>query len=230
MVLEEAAGYIYGLMLSYGYVGAFISAFLSHLVPFIALPYLAVVWLLVTTVPQLNPALIGLLSGLGAGMGKVSSYYIGVGGARVVGEARRRELEALRGLLKDYAALAAFLAAATPIPDDVVLITVGMIKYPLWKFLVSTVLGKILLCSAVALTASKFTEILGWLVGAEGGLTGTFISVATMLVFTFFVLKINWSFIAEVVGREGWRGLVAKVRREGLGTIFLSRKSRKSRA
>ncbi|RLF16023.1 MAG: hypothetical protein DRJ97_02240 [Thermoprotei archaeon] len=207
--------FIYELLLKYGYLGAFLSAFLSHLVPFIAIPYLAMVWLLVVTVPSLNPLLIGVLSGLGAGLGKISSYYIGAGGYRVVSENRRKELEALRGLVKDYAALLAFLASATPLPDDVVLIAIGMIRYPLWKYLVSTVAGKIVLCSAVSLAASEFTEVIGLLVGAEGGWRSTLIAIAVMLAFTYVVLKINWSAIALTVEREGWRGVVKRLRAEG---------------
>ena len=213
---------IYRALLQYGYLGAFLSAFLSHLVPFIAVPYLAIVWIL-ATVPGLNPLVIGVLSGVGAGLGKVSSYYIGAGGYRVVSEDRRRELEALRGLVKDYAALLAFLAAATPIPDDVVLITVGMIRYPLWKYLASTIAGKVLLCSAVSLAASKISELVGVLIGAEGDLRGTLVAIAAMLALTYLILKVNWSEVASTVEEGGWRRLISRVRSEGFRWAYARR-------
>jgi len=215
----------YSLLLEHGYyVGAFLSAFISHLVPFIALPYLAVVWLLASTIPGLNPVLIGLSSGLGAGLGKASSYLIGRGGARLVGEERRRQLEALRGLVKDYAAAAAFIVSATPLPDDAVLIAVGMMKYPLWKYMVATLSGKVVLCTSAALLASSFSEALGWVMGARGGLLGVAASVAFMLAVAYAILRIDWSAVAEEVARSGWRGLMDRVKREGLRAVFLKRR------
>lgn len=216
---------IYYLLASYGYLGAFLSSFLSHLVPFLSLPYLAVVWLLSSTVPGLSPWLVGLSSGLGAGLGKLSSYLIGRGGAYIVGEERRRQLEALRGLVGDYAGLAAFLASATPIPDDVVLIPVGMVRYPLWRYLAATLAGKVALCTSVALFASKFGEALRWLVGVEGGWASVAASVAIMLSFSYLILRIDWLAVAEELARSGWRGLVGRARREGLGFLFTKRRS-----
>ncbi|MEM4699616.1 MAG: VTT domain-containing protein [Candidatus Nezhaarchaeales archaeon] len=215
---------IYQLLASYGYLGAFLSSFLSHLVPFLPLPYLAVVWLLSSTVPGLSPLLVGLLSGLGAGLGKLSSYLIGRGGACIVGEERRRQLEALKGLVGDYAGLAAFLASATPIPDDIVLIPVGMVRYPLWRYLAATLAGKVTLCTSVALFASVLGEALKWLVGAEGGWALAAASVAIMLLLSYFILRINWMAVAEELAKSGWRGLVDRARREGLGFLFTRRR------
>ena len=209
--------------MQHGYLGAFFSALLSHLIPFIAFPYLAVVWLLASTIPSLDPLLIGVLSGVGAGLGKLSSYFIGRGGARVVGEERRRQLEVLKGLVRDYAAVAVFIASATPVPDDVVLISVGMINYPVWKYLLATLGGKVFLCTVVALSASGFAEVMGWLVGGSGGWLSVAASIAFMLAVTYVILRVDWAFVAEEVARSGWSGLAERVRREGLGVLFSSK-------
>lgn len=223
MSLEEIAVYIHELMLKYGYSGVFLSSFLTHLVPFIALPYLAVIWTLVAASPQLNPLVIGLMGGLGAGVGKLSSYYIGVGGAKVLGRDVRKELEALRDLLKDRIGLIVFLASSTPIPDDIVLIPVGMTRYTLWKYLVFTIMGKTTLCSSVAISSAAFIKAFEWILGAGAGLTSTLISILIMLIFTYAILKIDWLTVASEVRRRGWRGLMEKVRREGVGSILRKR-------
>jgi len=216
---------LHSLLLEHGYyLGAFLSALISHLVPFIPLPYLAVVWLLASTIPGLNPLLIGLSSGLGAGLGKASSYFIGRGGARLVGEERRRQLEVLGGLIKDYAALAAFIVSATPIPDDAFLIAVGMMRYPLWKYMVATLSGKVVLCVSAALLASSLTEALGWIMDAHGGWLSVAASVALMVAVAYVILRIDWSAVAEEVARSGWRGLMERAKREGLRTILLKRR------
>lgn len=224
MSLEgDAWALIYSLATEYGYLGALLASLLSHLVPFAAIPYLAVVWLLASTVPGINPWLLGVLSGLGAGLGKASSYFIGRGGARIVGGERRRQLEALKELTGDYAGLVAFIASATPIPDDVFLIPVGMLRYSLWKYLAATVAGKALLCTAVSLFAFKLGEALRWLVGAEGDWAGAAASILIMLLFSYAILRIDWLAVAEEVKRSGWRGLVDRLRREGPGFLFVKR-------
>ncbi len=48
-------------------------------------------------------------------------------------------------LVKRYGAVAAFVAAATPIPDDVIFVPLGLAKYNPKKFFVATLTGKIVL-------------------------------------------------------------------------------------
>jgi len=58
-----------------GYLGAFLSGFLGASVPFF--PSYVLIPLLAT---QLNPFIVGVVSGVGAGVGQYLHYYIGFGG------------------------------------------------------------------------------------------------------------------------------------------------------
>ena len=58
-----------------GYLGAFLAGFLGASIPlfpsFILIPLMAT---------QLNPLIVGVTSGIGAGVGQYLHYYIGLGG------------------------------------------------------------------------------------------------------------------------------------------------------
>ena len=63
-------------------------------------------------------------------------------------------------LVKRYGAGAAFIAAATPIPDDLVYIPLGLAKYNPKKFFVATLAGKIILSYMIVLSSHFFGDAL----------------------------------------------------------------------
>lgn len=133
---------------SLGYAGALLSGFLGSSSLFIALfPSYLVVPVLAT---QLNPAAVGVLAGLGAGVGQFLHYYIGVGGRAVMPQRYKDKIDAWNRTwserLRRYGPLFIFAFAATPLtPDDVLWITLGIIKYPKGKALAAAIAGKIVL-------------------------------------------------------------------------------------
>lgn len=210
----------YELVLRYGYLGSFLASLLSHVIPFAALPYLTVVWSLSKI---LNPIAVGLLSGLGAGIGKLSSYYIGFGGGRLIaGPKRNTQTEAFRKLVKNYGALIAFLASATPLPDDAFLIPLGAMKYDLWKYLAATISGKVLLCLTVATVGRLMGFLLDVLLG-EGDVYSLLASILIAVVLTYLVLKIDWVKLTVVLNAQGWRGLVNLLTKEGWKALIVKR-------
>ena len=54
-------------------------------------------------------------------------------------------------LVKKYGAGAAFFAAATPIPDDLVYVPLGLAKYNPLRFFIATLTGKIVLCYVIVI-------------------------------------------------------------------------------
>jgi membrane protein DedA with SNARE-associated domain len=54
-------------------------------------------------------------------------------------------------LVTRYGATAAFIAAATPIPDDLVYVPLGLAKYNPKRFFIATLAGKIVLSYAIVL-------------------------------------------------------------------------------
>ena len=193
-----------------GYLGLFIVSILGNLIPFVPVPYLAVVFVY-SAVLSYNPLLTGIVSGLGGAVGKLVVYWTGRGASKlivtVVGGGER--LEAFKKLLGDYGALAAFLFAATPSPDDIVMLVLGMIRYDPLKFLVATALGKIVISLVVAYGGWAISEALSPL----GVTVSIVVSLALLVVISAVIFLVDWVKVLEIVSVEGWRGVVETLRR-----------------
>ena len=64
----------------------------------------------------------------------------------------------LQRLLGRYGAIGAFIAAVSPIPDDIVYIPLGLAKYSPWKFAIATFLGKFVLNEMFVIGAIVFRK------------------------------------------------------------------------
>jgi membrane protein YqaA with SNARE-associated domain len=128
---------------------------LGSAIPFVPLPYLAVVVLLSGTY---DPLLLGLVAGAGGALGKVTSYLLGRAGYLVVGNKTRRSLNALHDVLVKYGMLGVFVFSATPLPDDVYVIPMGIVRLPFLRFFVANLAGKVLLSVAVAYRAGRISR------------------------------------------------------------------------
>lgn len=135
--LDSAIGWL-GRM---GYVGAFLAGFLGASVPFF--PSYILIPLMAT---QLNPLVVGVVSGIGAGVGQYLHYYIGLGGRFLFSPETRDRFERWRVRYGKYGVWLIIALAATPLtPDDVVWIPLGLMRYPRAKALIAGIVGKTIL-------------------------------------------------------------------------------------
>ena len=188
------------LFLQYGYVGITAISFFGNLIPFLPVPYLVAIFLLAV---HFNPLLVALGVGVGATLGKCVSYLIGRGGYSLLGEFRKKELQSLSSLLGKYGAIAVYIFAALPLPDDIVVIPFGLMKYNFPKFLLALFLGKLTLGVIVAYASVFGWEIISWFVGGDNVILITAISIAFMLLMIFIIFRINWIEAAEYVDKNG---------------------------
>jgi len=189
---------------NWGYPGAFIISVLGNLIPFMPIPYLAAIFIMAANLPDVNPALLGVISGLGGGVGKVLVYLASMGVSDALKPISEKRLEALKRLIGDYGALAAFLIAATPSPDDIVVIILGMIKYDLTKYFIAITSGKIVISLAVAYTGRAFQRIMGT---SDPALTAI-ASIVFLIVSVAVIAAIDWVRVLEIVEENGWREVV----------------------
>ncbi|MCP8308543.1 MAG: VTT domain-containing protein [archaeon] len=129
-----------------GYAGAFVSGFLATSTLFLSVFPSYIIIPLLVGVASLNPLLVGILAGLGAGLGQYLHYYIGVGGRYVLSEKRRESLAKWRPRLEKYGLWLILAFAMTPLtPDDLIWIPLGLIGYPKMRALSAAITGKIIL-------------------------------------------------------------------------------------
>ena len=133
-----------------GYLGLALINFFGSLIPFVPLPG----FLFLATMSignQYNLHILALLSAVTATIAKQIIFYVSYGGRRIINEKTRKKIRPFERLVKRYGAAAAFIAAATPIPDDLVYVPLGLAKYNPKKFFIATLTGKIVLSYAIVL-------------------------------------------------------------------------------
>ncbi len=202
-----------------GYLGIFVVSVIGNLIPFMPIPYLVAVYLYSAYMPGSNPLLVGLVSGLGGGVGKLAVYYMSRGASLLLSEEKRREMERLRQVIGNYGALAVFIFAATPSPDDVVIAVLGLMGYDPLKFFISVTAGKTLISILTAYTGRIVVEA----VGEENFWLSLGVSIVLFIVTMILMTLINWNRIFEVLGERGWRGIYEDMRRKGIVKFLFSR-------
>ena len=127
-----------------GYLSLALVNFFGSLVPFVPLPG----FLLLATMSVGNHFdlhALALLSAITATIAKQIIFYVSYGGRKIINEKTRKRMRPFERLVKRYGAGAAFFAAATPIPDDLVYVPLGLAKYNPKRFFIATLTGKIVL-------------------------------------------------------------------------------------
>ena len=178
-----------GLVTVYGYVGAFLVCILGNISIFIPIPFALIVYAFGSA---LNPLLLGLVGGLGSAIGEMVSYLLGWGGRKIIEGRYGSRLDAAKRLVGRYGAFSVFLIALLPVPDDLLLIPLGMMGYDFKKTFVALLLGKTLLCIFLAYAgAFSFSYLRD--VFAAGGVVGGVASVAMLMIIIIVMLKIDWA-------------------------------------
>ena len=122
--------------------------FFGSLVPFVPLPG----FLLLATMSvgnQYDLHILALISAITATVAKQIIFYASYGGRKIMNEKTRKRMRPFERLIKRYGAGAAFFAAATPIPDDLVYVPLGLAKYNPRRFFIATLTGKIVLSYSI---------------------------------------------------------------------------------
>lgn len=191
---------LHEFVLSYGYFGTFIISVLGNLVPFLPVPYLVPIFLLSEV---LEPFFVGITVGIGASLGKCVSYAIGRGGRAVLDEKKKKELECFGNLLGKYGAVAVYLFASLPLPDDIIVMPFGIIKYNFKRFFLALLLGKLTLGMLVAYTARYSFEYAKIFIGNGDPLPTIIVSVVFMLIMTWVIYKIDWIEATQYIEKNG---------------------------
>ena len=133
-----------------GYLGLAIVSFFGSLIPFVPIPS----FVLVATMAvgeQFDIHILVIIAALTSTAAKQIIFYVSYGGRKIISEKTKKRMKPFQKLVKRYGGSAAFVAAATPIPDDLVYIPLGLAKYNPKRFFVATLSGKIVLFYVIVL-------------------------------------------------------------------------------
>lgn len=126
----------------YGYLGIFIINLISSATVLVPLPGTASVFL---GGAIWNPYLVGLLSGIGASIGELSGYFVGYGGRGLTSQFEKTPwLTKVEQFFRKAGFITILIISLLPLPVfDFVGILAGTLNYPIWKYFLATVTGRI---------------------------------------------------------------------------------------
>ena len=185
-----------------GYLGLGLVNFFGSLIPFIPLPG----FLLLASMSvgdQFNTHLLVLISALTATVAKQIIFYVSYEGRHILNEKTRKRIRPFERLVKRYGAAAAFVAAATPIPDDLVYVPLGLAKYNPKRFFIATLTGKIVLSYAIVLISHNLgTSLIDPFLEHVTDVTTVYIGIivfgAMMTGVVVLLLRLDWQ---KILGR-----------------------------
>jgi membrane protein DedA with SNARE-associated domain len=185
-----------------GYIGLTLVSFFGSLIPFVPLPS----FLLLATMSvgdQFDLHVIALISAFTATGAKIIVFSVSYGGRRIIGEKSRKRMRPFERLVKKYGAAAAFFAAATPMPDDLIYVPLGLAKYNPKRFIIATLAGKIVLSYIIVFIShymglSLVEPILENIEDASTIYIGIAVFAVLMTSIVILLLKLDWQ---RILGR-----------------------------
>ncbi len=138
---------------NYGYLGTFLFSIAFNATIILPLPGILILFALGAV---FHPVGVGLASGAGASIGEITGYMVGYSGR---GIAERSKLYTrLVDWVRRWGAIAIFIFTLVPFfPFDLAGIAAGVLRFPLWKFILVCWLGRTILYIVIA-----FAGAWGW--------------------------------------------------------------------
>jgi membrane protein YqaA with SNARE-associated domain len=123
---------------NWGYLGVFVVTFIATASFILPIPYLLIV---ARAGMYLNPMVLTLVAGLAGALGELTGYIVGVSGRDLI--ARGKWYEKANHLMVTYGFWCVAFFAFVPNPFfDAIGFAAGVLRYPLWKFVLACFLGK----------------------------------------------------------------------------------------
>jgi uncharacterized membrane protein YdjX (TVP38/TMEM64 family) len=135
-----------------------------------------------------NPFSIGFLVAFGAVTAKFIHYMITFFLSNHIGEQRRKRLDATAPKLRRWGFITLFTVAATPLPDEPVVIPLGLLKYNPAKFYAAYFAGKLSITIAGAYIGKVGQNLLASVASQEALII---VSIALTIAITIILLKVD---------------------------------------
>ena len=177
----------------FGYLGIFIISFIGSVSVIFPIPYTLVIFGLGSV---LDPVFVAISGGIGAALGEFAGYALGYYGTSRISEERRRKMNFMVKVFDKYGPVAIFIFALTPLPDDLLFIPLGIMRYFFVKAFIPAIIGKTLMTFIVAYSGQQSMEFITVIFG-ESGLLGTAITTVLLAIVIYAMIKIDWEKMFE---------------------------------
>jgi len=190
---QDIINWMMNLSGAYGYFGIFLISLIGAMSIFFPIPYTVVIFALGE---RFEPLWIAVAAGIGSAIGEFSGYLLGVGGRKVISEKYKKKMDFLVRVFNKYGAITVFLFALTPLPDDLLFIPMGVMRYSIVKAFIPALIGKFCMNLIVAYSGRFSIQIIRDIFGVENdwvsATIGMVIAIILLIVVFVIMFKVNW--------------------------------------
>jgi len=188
------------LALQYGYFGIFLISLVGALSIIFPIPYTVIIFTLgglkVGEAWVFEPFWIAVAAGIGSTIGEFSGYLIGFGGRKAISERYKKKMDFLVKVFNKFGSIAIFLFALTPLPDDLLFIPLGVMRYSIIRIFLPALIGKFLMNLIVAYSGRFSVNVIRDIFGVESDWISALISMIlaiVLLIIVFIIMfKVDW--------------------------------------
>jgi membrane protein YqaA with SNARE-associated domain len=134
----------------YGYLGVFLISLTFNATVILPAGNAVILSALAAILP--SAIMVGLVGGVGAAIGETTGYIAGYSGRAII--EKRKMYRQVEGWVRRWGATVIFLFALLPLIFDLAGIAAGVLRFPLWKFLLICWLGRTILYVSIALAGA----------------------------------------------------------------------------
>lgn len=192
-IVQQLSEWMMTLAVQYGYFGIFLISFIGAVSIFFPIPYTVVIFALGNI---FEPLWIAVAAGLGSALGEFSGYLLGFGGRTAISGKYEGKMEFLAKVFKKFGSVVIFLFALTPLPDDLLFIPLGVMRYDIKRAIIPAFAGKFCMNLIVAYSGRFAIQIIEDLFGVESSwisaLIGMILAVALLIIVFVVMFKVDW--------------------------------------
>jgi membrane protein YqaA with SNARE-associated domain len=190
---QDIINWLQGLSIQYGYFGIFLLSLIGALSIFFPIPYTVVIF---TLGQSFEPVWIAVAAGLGSAIGEFSGYLLGFGGRKAISEKYKKKMDFLVKLFNRFGPVVIFLFALTPLPDDLLFIPLGVMRYSLIRAFIPALIGKFFMNLIIAYSGRFSIQIIRDVFGVESdwisALIGMVLAIILLVIVFIVMFKVDW--------------------------------------
>ncbi len=176
---------------SLGYVGIFLISFIGSLSVVIPVPYTVAYYLLGIT---MDPLYIAAAGGLGSALGEIGGYTLGYFGQTLINEKYKKRMSYFVKIFDHYGPIVVFIFALTPLPDDLLFIPLGILRYNFVKVFIPCFVGKIIMAYIVAYSGKASFQFIRTIFG-DSGWVAAILTLILLVISLIVILRVDWEAI-----------------------------------
>ncbi len=170
-------------LVTLGYLGIYIISLVINLIPFMSPSNTVLAGVFAFLLPTYNPIIIAVIVALAATTAKMIHYYTIRYSRKLMSEERQKNFDKMKEKYEKWGSFGLFIAAASPVPDDPLIVYVALTKYSAVKMAIYYFVGKLL--------ATLLGAIIGYSAGtAITDVFGTNLSIILSIVLTVIITGI----------------------------------------